>query len=140
MTRQDGIGRCASCDATFGYMLVHNGFNDSAYAYCDRCGTTALFSAYASAAPAGVDVGFHGPLRADAEGWAQPCPCGGHFSGAASPRCPHCHEELSASGAAEYIERNAAAGPRGWRWQCSWQGTYALVIENRLLQDPWGIG
>jgi hypothetical protein len=118
-------------------MLIHNGFNDSAYGYCDRCGATALFSAYSDAAPKGVDVGFHGPLRADAEPWVRPCTCGGQFRGSAAPRCPHCAKELSADASAAYIEHNAPGTAQGWRWQRSWQGIYAIVIENRLAENPW---
>ena len=41
--RRDGTGTCESCGHSFDYMLIHNGFNDSAFAYCDSCGMTALF-------------------------------------------------------------------------------------------------
>jgi hypothetical protein len=138
MTRQDGIGTCASCRQTFGYMLIHNGFNDSAYGYCGRCGTTALFDASSTAVPQGVEVGFHGPLRAEAESLVAPCVCGGRFRGAASPRCPHCSAELSAEVSTAFIERNALGTAKGWRWQRSWQGLYAIVIDNRVVKDPWG--
>ena len=117
-------------------MLIHNRFNDSAYGYCDRCGATALFSACSHAVPNGVDVGFHGPLRADAEPWVRPCTCGGGFRGSAAPRCPRCAKELSANASAEYIERNAPGTRQGWRWQRSWQGLYAIVIEDRCVEDP----
>jgi hypothetical protein len=30
---------------TFSYQLIHNGFSDTAFAYCDRCGRTALLKA-----------------------------------------------------------------------------------------------
>ena len=118
-------------------MLIHNGFNDSAYGYCDQCGMTALFSAYSDAVPEGVDVGFHGALRADAERFVRPCTCGGQFRGSATPRCPHCARHLSAEASAEFIERNASGTAKGWRWQRSWRGLYAIVIEDRLAQDPW---
>jgi hypothetical protein len=137
MNRTDGIGTCGACGQTFGYILIHNGFNDSAYGYCDLCGTTALFDAYSDAVPKGVDVGFHGALRADAERLVRPCACGGHFRGSAAPRCPHCAKALSAEASAEYIERHAPGTVKGWRWQRSWQGLYAIVIENRLAEDPW---
>jgi hypothetical protein len=40
--RNDGSGVCDHCSAPFGYYLIHNGFNDTAYGYCDLCGRTAL--------------------------------------------------------------------------------------------------
>jgi hypothetical protein len=137
MNRRDGTGICGSCDRSFGYALIHTGFNDSAYGYCDRCGTTALFSASSDAAPSGIDVGFHGPIRAGAERFVLPCACGGQFRGTAVPRCPHCVGELSANASAEYIERNAPGTAGGWRWQRSWQGLYAIVIDDRLVENPW---
>src|SRR4030095_13419124 len=111
--------------------------NESAYGYSDRCGTTALFDGYCNAVPKGVDVGLHGALRDDVERFVRPCACGGHFRGSASPRCPHCATELSAEVSAEYIEQNAPGTAKGWRWQRSWQGPYGIVIENRLVKDPW---
>src|SRR6185436_11116496 len=118
-------------------MLIHNGFNESAYAYCDRCGTTALFNGYSDPVPKDVNVGFHGPLRPDAERLVQPCACGGRFRGTAAPRCPHCTTELSAVASTEFIERHAAGSAGGWRWQRSWQGLYAIVVEGRMIEDPW---
>lgn len=45
ITRTDGNGTCEECGRDFPYYLVHNGFNDSAYAYCEDCGQTALLAA-----------------------------------------------------------------------------------------------
>jgi hypothetical protein len=137
MTRRDGDGTCKTCNQTFGYMLIHNGFSDSAYAYCDLCGKTALFSAWSPTAPKGIDVGFHGPLRQAVEARVQPCSCGGAFRGSAPPRCPRCGERLSAEQAAEYLERNAPGTAKGWRWQRTWGGLYAIIIEDRVVNDPW---
>src|SRR4051794_33473838 len=55
MGRRDGEGNC-TCGAGFGYCLVHNGFNDSAFAYCDGCGTTAIFGGYSERIPKGVNA------------------------------------------------------------------------------------
>jgi hypothetical protein len=137
MNRRDGFGTCGACNNGFEYMLIHNGFNDSAYGYCDRCGTTALFDGYSDSVPKGVNVGLHGPLRPEAEKFVRPCACGGHFRGSAAPRCPRCATELSAEASAEFIERHAPAAAKGWRWQRSWQGLYSIVIDNRLVRDPW---
>src|SRR5438552_3175373 len=40
----NSIGSCENCGHTFQYRLVHNGFGDSAYAYCDKCSFTVLLS------------------------------------------------------------------------------------------------
>lgn len=40
------VGECERCRSTFAYDLIHNGFADTAYAYCDRCGMTALLSGW----------------------------------------------------------------------------------------------
>lgn len=137
MTRRDEIGTCESCRQGFEYRLIHNGFNESAYAYCDQCGVTAFFGRYSAAVPKDVNIGFHGPLRPDAERYVRPCTCGGWFRGSAAPRCPHCAAELSARACAAFIERNAPGTAEGWRWQRSWQGVYAIVIGDREVEDPW---
>src|SRR6185436_18700846 len=123
--RRDGTGTCESCAHEFGYMLIHNGFNDTAFGYCDRCGMTAFFGAYSARTPKEIVVGFHGPMTSAAEKLADPYECGRHFRGTTAPRCPHCHETLSAEKAADYIERNAPGTAKGWRWQKSWSGLYA---------------
>ena len=128
---------CQACKHTFGYKLLHNGFNDSAYAYCDSCGETAVFSGWSPNVPKGVDIGLHGPLKQAVEPLVQPCKCGGAFQGSAAPRCPHCGERLSVEEATEYLERNAPGTAKGWRWQRRWNGLYAIVIEDRMTKDPW---
>ena len=37
---------CEYCESEFRFILIHNGFNDTAYFYCDSCGTTALLDIY----------------------------------------------------------------------------------------------
>ena len=130
-----GLGTCENCKRNFAYATIHNGFNDSAFAYCDRCGRAAFFSAW-SKRPSDA-VFQQGSLPSHLESLCAPCECGGNFRANASPRCPHCHEELSAELAASYIERDAAGTAKGWRWQRSWNGLYAIVIEGRSAKDPW---
>jgi hypothetical protein len=91
MGRTDGHEVCKSCDATLGYCLIHNGSNESAFAYCDRCGITALFDGWSKAIPVGADLKVHGPIGADVEAYVSPCNCGGRFTGVAFPRCTRCH-------------------------------------------------
>lgn len=128
-------GSCESCRANFPYRLIHSGFNDSAFAYCDLCGMLALLSH--SEVPRDLKTNEYGPVTNDMEGRLAPCRCGGKFRASASPRCPDCSKELSAERAAEWIERNAPGTAKGWRWQRSWQGTCALLIDEKLVRDNW---
>lgn len=131
------LGTCEHCRAQFWYSLVHNGFNDSAFAYCDSCGRVAILSASCERIPEEADFHAHGPVSVDSEPWLQPCECGGSFRAGASPRCPTCRFELSAHAALPCIEANAPGSSKGWRWQDSWSGLYAIVIEGRFVSDNW---
>ena len=133
-------GECESCRGTFAYDLVHNGFADTAYAYCDRCGTTALLSGWHDAIPTGAPLRIQGPIESETEAWLEPCACGGAFRREASPRCPHCNMVLSPELATRYIERNAPGAKKGWRWQRNWLGMYAIIIEGRVVNNNWRRG
>jgi len=37
---------CEYCKNEFRFLLIHSGFNNTAYFYCDSCGTTALLDIY----------------------------------------------------------------------------------------------
>jgi hypothetical protein len=132
-------GLCESCDGKFEYALIHNGFADTAYAYCDECGMTALLSGWYDKIPEGVLLRIHGPIETEMESCLQACPCGGSFRRDASPRCPHCNVPLSAELATRYIEKDAPGAKRGWRWQRHWLGMYAIVIEGRVVNDNWRV-
>jgi hypothetical protein len=131
----DAVGTCESCGRTFSYRLIHNGFNDSAFAYCDRCGCEATLSGWHKAPEAQLKV--HGPVNPEAEALLQPCSCGGTFRATASPRCPHCHTALSPEAARSYIEAHAPGTANGWRWQGAWSGLYSVIVEGRWVQDNW---
>jgi hypothetical protein len=137
MSRRDGDGACEACSSHFGYYLVHNGFNDSAYAYCDTCGVTALFDGWSKSIPEGVTLEVHGPIATELEPLLRRCECGGRFIAAGAPRCPKCRSPLDPDHSAEFLERNAPGTAHGWRWQRTWQGLYAIVIEDRSVTDPW---
>ena len=128
-------GTCDRCDQTFEYRLIHSGFNDTAFAYCDSCGGVAFLSIY-SRKPPGVVLDF-GTIAPEVEPFLAPCDCGGRFRADAAPRCPNCHQPLSAERATAYIEANAPGTAKGWRWQRAWHGLYALVVENRSVENPW---
>ena len=131
-------GKCGACGHSFTYRLIHNGFNDSNFAYCTACGVTALLSGWATNIPSGISLGStYGPVPPELERLLAPCACGGQFSGSASPRCPKCRVPLSAMDATSYIEAQAPGTKGGWRWQRTWKGLYCLVIEGHVVNDPW---
>ena len=138
MTDKPDMGACEHCGVTFPYALLHNGFNESAYAYCDSCGMTAVLDGWK--VPDGIQIKFHTVIKSEDESLLLPCECGGAFKSGASPRCPHCHKSLSAESARQWIEANAVGTAKGWRWQCSWTGLYAIVIDNNLVKDNWKPG
>src|SRR4030095_6250588 len=114
--RVDGRLTCHACQASFPYCLIHDGFNESAHGYCERCGRTLLLEVpwqdpkYNQAQPLG-------PITTEIEATLAPCSCGGSFRASASPRCPSCHAQLSAVLLGPQIEANAAGTVSGWRWQ-----------------------
>ncbi len=137
MRREDGRGRCEHCGFEFPYELVHNGFNDSTHAYCDWCGTTAILGVWAVEQRLGRIPARVTPLPPEIEMLLVPCPCGGSFRGDAPVRCPSCREPLSPELAARWLESQAPGAKRGWRWQRSWAGFYALILAERVVFDPW---
>jgi hypothetical protein len=130
------IGNCEHCHQSFNYKLIHNGFNDTAYVYCDMCGCTALVSAW-SKLPVGLPIRFHERIGQEAEPFLQRCGCGGRFRASAGPRCPHCRQPLSPEIAAGYLEANAPGSAMGWRWQRSWSGLYCIIIDGRSVKAQW---
>jgi hypothetical protein len=139
MAREKNVGGCEHCHKEFSYYLVHSGFNDSAYSYCDTCGR-AVHLKHGPHVPAGVQLKVHQRVHDSAVGrLLKPCPCGGRFNDAALPRCPYCRHILSPILATHYIEANAPGAKKGWRWQKSWDGIYSIVIENEAVQDWWKI-
>ena len=138
MMRRSKRGDCGHCRRRFNYYLVHNGFGDCAYAYCDACGTTAIMGGWDDhQRPPNAPLEIQGPILVDTEPWLSPCSCGGHFRRDASPRCPSCLAPLSAEEVAGFIERNAEGTRIGWSWQRSWLGVYAIIIEDRRIDNPW---
>lgn len=132
------VGRCEHCGQTFGYLLNHCGMGEDSYAYCDKCGMTALLSHWCKSVPKAL-LGHlpQGEIFVGVEQYLQPCECGGKFKKGASPRCPHCHRSLSPEGATAYIEANAPGTKKGWRWQRNWSGMYCIGIEKHVVRDNW---
>jgi hypothetical protein len=140
MTRVDGHGECEHCHHKFPYYLIHNGFNDSFYAYCDRCGRTALISSWVFVKERRLTEEQQrnlpqGQIARRLEADLSSCECGGRFLAGASPRCPACNEVLSPERAAEWIEANASGAKKGWRWQRSWSGLYCIVVNGLSVSD-----
>ena len=135
MSREDGKGKCMCCGKQFGYYLIHSGFNESAYAYCDQCGETCLLDLWRL--PSTVERMDQGIIPESLEPLLAPCKCGGAFRKEATPRCPNCNSNLSAERAGEFLEANATGTEKGWRWQRNWDGVYCIVISNRTSKDCW---
>lgn len=130
-------GTCEHCAAQFSYRLVHNGWSNTAYAYCDTCGCTALFHELGPIPPA-APIRFQKRIGDDVEQFLRPCDCGGHFRASAVPRCPSCSGPISADNAASYIEANAPGTSKGWTWQRNWSDYYCIIINQREAREPWG--
>ena len=130
-------GQCETCGKGFAYFLVHNGFNDSAYSYCNRCGRTSILSGWCDIIPAGAKLKLHQVIAETSEPYLEKCECGGNFKRDASPRCPHCNTELSAIAATTYIEKNAPGTQKGWRWQQNWQSIYCIIVEGKSVTNNW---
>lgn len=138
-------GDCEHCGQFYRYSLLHAGFGDFSYAYCDTCGKLATFSSSSSfllSMPRAVS-----PHQVIDDAWGphiRSCDCGGAFRRGASPRCVVCTRPLSAEHATGHIEHNFIGGGRNWRWQRNWTDTYCLEIEDparpgslRHMRDPF---
>jgi hypothetical protein len=127
-------GTCEHCNNTFGLELLHCGFGDCSYAYCDSCGKTALLSGWSKKWPAGIKC-TQAEIPAEMEAHLEDCSCGGRFLKGRSPRCPHCKQPLSADRAASYIEPQAPGTKKGWRWQRNWSDIYGVVLDGLRVVD-----
>ncbi len=138
MTEQK-IGRCDKCSRQFNYSLMHCGFGDCLYAYCDNCGKTAFFDDYK---PPNELKGFvryssvNYIIPEQLEPFIEKCSCGGNFKHDASPRCVHCKQTLSPIEANKYIKSDPP-DKEGWYWQNNWTGIYAIIIDDNKVNDNW---
>ena len=135
MAREVSNGTCEHCKKTFGYWLLHSGFNDSVYAYCDSCGTTAVLSLWDKRMPKLRNCPVHQEMCSAMASDLLPCACGGTFRKGSAPRCPHCNKSLSAEFATKYLENNAPGTQKGWRWQRDWSGLYCIIIEGKRIEN-----
>jgi uncharacterized protein YbaR (Trm112 family) len=136
MERHKGELICETCRRSFRYRLIHSGFNDSVYAYCNECTMIVLLSTYGPV-PALLRLRPHEAISIEVESQLRPCPCGGRFTRGAAPRCPYCKQALSADAVAASIEADSPGTAKGWRWQRNWTGLYCVIVENRVVEDNW---
>jgi hypothetical protein len=137
MSDTEPVGTCSACESHFRYAIIHTGFADAAYAYCDTCGMTASLNGWAADIPPAAELKVHARITESVEPYLAPCECGGRFRATARPRCPRCRDELPAEAVRKFIEANASGIAKGWRWQGTWDGLYCIVIEGRVVKDPW---
>lgn len=85
---------CPECNQILRYQLVHTGFNNTGYAYCDRDGALLVWEIfdpqYTAVAGDKHPWTLNHLEEVRVESAFHPCPCGGHFGMRNPPRCPHC--------------------------------------------------
>ncbi len=137
------VGICDKCKTSFNYYLIHNGFNETSYSYCDHCGKTCLLDEYSEEIPRKCQWFFETDKRYEKisdklEGYLKKCSCGGSFKRNASPRCPHCRQELDPVEVNKFIYNDVRPEYKGkFLWQNNWNGIYAIVIENNKIDNNW---
>jgi hypothetical protein len=136
---------CEHCNALYRYTLWNASFGDFSYCYCDTCGMLATID-YRNPRMALLPYTplLHQEMDAIWEPHLNPCSCGGAFRRGSSPCCPRCRLPLSAETAGYYIEQNAGAIAKDWKWQRNWSDSYCIAIEEinadgelRLITDPF---
>lgn len=121
------LGTCEQCGHEFAFRIIHNGFNETGYAYCDACGRVGFLDTHDERLTEFRNGGgWPGALPDKLAEFLNECACGGRFRFGACPRCPKCRQALSASKARVWIERSAAPE---WKWQGDWTGCYCIQIE-----------
>jgi hypothetical protein len=130
------VGTCEECHKMFEFALFHSGVTNSCYAYCEGCGTTAVLDISDGRFPIElVKRSAYKVIARDLEHYLKPCVCGARFTSMAAPQCPHCHQALSPTTAAQYLERSLSKSSPSWQWQMSWTGNYYIVIEGREIKN-----
>lgn len=135
MEKDLSCGACEHCQREFKYWLLHCGFGDCVFAYCDSCGMPAILSLWDKRMLSLPNCPGQQEICSAMESFIEPCPCGGRFRRGAAPRCPHCNCPLSAELATTYIETNAPGTKKGWRWQKNWSGVYCMVVEDKKIDN-----
>ena len=78
--------------------IIHSGFDDTGFMYCDKCGDILTWDAYDPNYEAIVGDKLPWMLNDDekirVEKAVISCDCGGNFKFEAKPRCPKCNNEI----------------------------------------------
>lgn len=124
-------GNCEHCHQTFNYSLWNAELGECSYAYCDACGAVATIEysdrRMALLPPTNL---MKQEIDESWEPYLASCGCGGSFRRGASPRCPFCHQPLSAEHAGGYIESIYANLTKNWRWQGNWSEEFFIAMED----------
>lgn len=129
---------CPTCKHSYYGRVLHAGFDDSEFLYCDRCFRIALLSIYSRSAdillrlavPALWSWRESAASRIEIEASLRGCECGGRFTFDAVPKCFNCQSVLPLETILE------AFGAHGW-WGVGWRGFYCLIQEEHLVQNPY---
>lgn len=81
------------------YPGTHGG--RTKYVYRDMCGVVTMLDGWKL--PKGITFEIYQMIPPEIEQLLSPCEFGGHFRRRASPRCPHCKQELSPIRAGRWI-------------------------------------
>src|SRR5262245_17088135 len=76
MSIEKDKGQCETCGKEFAYFLVHNGFNDSAYSYCNSCGRASILSGWYDKIPAVAKLKLHHAIPETTEPHLEKCEYG----------------------------------------------------------------
>lgn len=140
MPREQHAGECDACGQMFRWYTIHNGFNNSFYAYCSGCGTTAILDFYGTPLtqhPAVAKL-IAGEIPKQVEDLLKPCTCGSRFLPGARPRCPNCaHELLPRAGANDYASAGSQRKARGWPLTWNPAQIYCVIINDRVVYNPF---
>lgn len=81
------------------HQIVHSGFNNSGFMYCDKSGDILTWSTFDSNYRTIVDKhpwSLTQDEKQKVEDAVITCTCGGRFRFSAKPRCPNCNNEVPA--------------------------------------------
>ena len=130
---------CSACGQDFKVRVVHSGFSNDEFLYCDRSHHVAVLEIYsrtsslllrlADECGRGLwDWRESAEYRARIEGALRSCPCGGRFTFSAGPRCPRCRVPLALDEVRAQVELFGNAG---------WRGAYYLILDDGSVEEPF---
>lgn len=131
------LGWCDKCRIEFNFSAIHNGFNETTYAYCDTCGKTCFLEEYFKEIPEKCKWFFDTAQRYEKiserlEPYLEKCSCGGNFRRNAVPRCPQCRQKLDPLEVNKHVKSDEK-----YKWQNDWTGIYAMIIKDNKVYNNW---